>query len=160
MVRKTTRMFFEAYSVLYLGWDPNKEPTLELGPDGTYRQVPLHDIRTLLTHCAEKSRAPLALYRSLETLCQRTTLFKVGLLGPGPGAQLLARTILDTKAELEVLVDDLIEKLSTLALSLEKVVNTISGNGSGRIVRTSREHLDSVERKTDRLQYMKVIWDK
>merc|ERR1712215_237543 len=108
-------------------------PTLELGPDGTYRQIPLHDIRTL---------------------------FKVGLLGPGPGAQLLARTILDTKAELEALVDDLIEKLSTLALSLETVVNTISGNESERILRTSREHLDSIERRTDRLQYMKELVNK
>ena len=37
------------------------------------------------------------------------------MLGPGPGTQLLARTILDTKAELDVVVDDLIEKLSTLS---------------------------------------------
>ena len=141
MVRKTTKMFFETYCVLYLGWDPSKEPTLELGPDGTYRQIPLQNLRTLLTYCAEKSRAPIALYRSLETLCQRTTLFKAGILGPGPGTQLLARTILDTKAELDVVVDDLIEKLSTLSLSLDITVNG-SGNQhtSGEVCRKSRDN--------------------
>ena len=155
MVRKTTKMFFETYCVLYLGWDPSKEPTLELGPDGTYRQIPLQNLRTLLTYCAEQSRVPIALYRSLETLCQRTTLFKAGMLGPGPGTQLLARTILDTKAKLDMVVDDLIENVSTLSLSLDVTVNVLRGKENEKILRTSREHLESVKSRADRLLYMK-----
>ena len=77
------------------------------------------------------------------------------MLGPGPGTQLLARTILDTKAELDVVVDDLIEKLSTLSLSLDITVNALRGKENERILRTSREQLDSVKRRTDRLLYMK-----
>ena len=155
MVHKTTKMFFETYCVLYLGWDPSKEPTLELGPDGTYRQIPQQTLRALLTYCAEQSRVPIALYRSLEALCQRTTLFKAGMLGPGPGTQLLARTILDTKAELDVIVNDLVKKLSTLSLSLDITINVLGEEKHGKILRTSREHLDSVRSRADRLLYMK-----
>ena len=85
MVHKITKMFYETYCVLYLGWDPSKELTLELGPDGTYRQIPQQTLQALLTYCAEQSRVPIALYTSLESLSQRTTLFKAGMLGPCPG---------------------------------------------------------------------------
>ena len=69
MVHKITKIFYETYSVLYMGWDPSKEPTLELGPDGTYCQIPQQTLLALLTYCAEQSRVPIALYRSLEALC-------------------------------------------------------------------------------------------
>ena len=155
MVHKIIKIFYETYCVLYVGWDPSKEPTLQLGPDGTYRQLPQQTLRALLTYCAEQSRVPIALYRSLESLSQRTTLFKAGMLGPGPGTKLLARTILDTKAELDKIVTDLVKRLSTLSLSLDITINVLDEEKHGTILRTSLERLESIRSRADGLLYMK-----
>ena len=125
MTHKITKVFYETYYMLYVGWDPSKEPTLQVGPDGGYRQFPHQTLQELLTYCAEQARVPIALYKSLESLSQRTVLFKKGLLGPGPGTNKLARTILDTKAELDKIVTDLLEKLSTLSVSLDITINVL-----------------------------------
>ena len=155
MVHKVTKIFYETYCVLYVGWDPSKEPTLQVGPNGEYRQFPQQTLRALLTYCAEQSRVPIALYRSLESLSQRMTLFKAGILGPGPGTNKLARTILDTKVELDKIVTDLLEKLSTLSVSLDITINVLDEERHGTILRRSLEHLESVRSRADRLLYMK-----
>ena len=83
MTHKITKIFYETYCVLYVGWDPSKEPTLQVGPNGEYCQFSQQTLQELLTYCAEQARVPIALYKSLESLSQRMVLFKTGLLGPG-----------------------------------------------------------------------------
>ena len=99
------------YCILYIGWDPNKDPEIQVDPDGGFRQFSPIALQELLTHCAERARAPVALYKSLETLSGRAGLFKPGVLGPGPGTKILARSIMETKMELEKMVLDMLNPL-------------------------------------------------
>ena len=155
MTHKIIKVFYDTYCTLYIGWDPSREPTLQVGPDGGYRQFSPQTLQELLTYCAEQARAPIALYKSLEFLSQRAILFKKGLLGVGPGTDKLARTILDTKAELDKIVTDLLGKLSTLSISLDITINVLDEEKHGTILRRSLEHLESVRSRTDRLLHMK-----
>ena len=105
---KITQLFWETYCILHIGWDPNKDPKIKLDPNGGFHQFSPTDLKELLRHCAERSRAPTALYRSLKILSGRAGLFKRGALGPGPGKKMLASSIMDTKTELEKIVLDIL----------------------------------------------------
>ena len=101
----------------------------------------------MLTHCAKQARALVALYKSLEFLSRRAGLFKPGMLGPGPGANKLARAIMETKTELDKMVINLLNQLSTLATSLDVTVNILKKEKHDVIRKRSLDHLDSVNIK-------------
>ena len=108
-------------------------------------------LQEMLTHCAKQARAPVALYKSLEILSRRVGLFKPGVLGPGPGANKLARAIMETKTALDKIVVDLLNQLSTLATSLDVTINILDKEKHDIIRRQSLDHLDSVNIKIERL---------
>ena len=62
----------------------------------------------MLAYCTEQARVLVALYKLLEFLFQRTSFFKRGLLGPGPGTRKLSRTIMETKMALDRKIADLL----------------------------------------------------
>ena len=68
---------------------------------------------------------PVALYKSLEYLLKRTDFFKPGLLGPGPGARKLSKTIMETKVALDRKIADLLNQLSTLLTSLDVTIKSL-----------------------------------
>ena len=118
-------MFYDTYCILYIGCDPNKDPDIQVGSDRGFCQFSPPALQEMLTHCAEKTRAPVALYKSLKILFRRAGLFKPGVLGPGPGTNKLARAIMETKTELDKMGLDLLNQLSTLATSLDVTVNIL-----------------------------------
>ena len=139
------------YCILYIGWDPNKDSEIHVDPDGGFRQFSPIALQESLTHCAEKARAPVAVYKSLEILSGRAGLFKPGVLGPGPGTNKVARSIIETKTKLDKMVLDLLNQLSTLATSLDITVNILKKEKHDVIRRRSLDHLDSVNIKIERL---------
>ena len=122
-----------------------------MDPDGGFHQFSHTDLQELLTHCAERARAPIALYKSLETLSGRAGLFKRGALGPGPGTKMLASSILDTKTELEKIVLDILNQLYTLAISLDITINILRGEEHKVIRERSLDLLESVNTRIVRL---------
>ena len=96
---------------MQIGWDPNKDPKIKLDPNGGFHQFSPMDIMELLRYCAARSRAPTALYKSLEVLSGKAGLIKKGVLRAGPGAKKLATQIIDTRIELEEIVLDILNQL-------------------------------------------------
>ena len=143
MTHKIVDLFYDTYCTLYIGWDPNKDPTLPVGPNRGYRQFP-PALQEMLTYCAKQARAPVALYKSLESLSKRAVLFKRGMLGPGPGTDKLARAIMETKTALDKIVMDLLNRLSTLSISLDVTINILDKEKHDVILGRSRNHLDSI----------------
>ena len=82
------------------------------------------------------------------------------MLGTGPGTDKLARAIMETKAELDKIVTDLLNKLSTLSVSLDITINILDKDKYEVILGRSRDHLDSVRIRTERLLSMKERLDK
>ena len=134
-----------------MGWDPNKDPTIPVGQDGGYYRFSAPPLQEKLAFCAEQARAPVALYKSLEFLTKRTGLFKRGILGPGPGANKLARAIMETKTALDKVVVDLLNQLSSLAMLLDVTINILDKEKHDIIRGRSLDHLDSVTNKIERL---------
>ena len=119
--------------------------------DGCFRQFSHIALQELLTHCAEKARAPVAVYKSLEILSGRAGLFKPGVLGPGPGTKILARSIMETKTKLEKMVLDMLNQLSTLATSLDVTINILKGEEHEVIRKRLLDLLESVNTRIVRL---------
>ena len=122
-----------------------------MDPDGGFRQFSHIALQELLTHCAERARAPVALYKSLETLSGRAGLFKTGVLGPGPGTKILARSIMEMKTELEKMVLDMLNQLSTLATSLDVTINILKGEEHDIIRKWLLDLLESFNTRIGRL---------
>ena len=59
-----------------MGWDPNKDPTIPVGPDGDHYRFSAPALQEMLAYCTEQARVPVALYKSLEFLLKRTSFFK------------------------------------------------------------------------------------
>ena len=74
---------------MQIGWDPNKDPKIKLDPNGGFHQFSHTDIIELLRHCAARSRAPTALYKSMDVLSGKAGLIKKGVFRAGPGAKML-----------------------------------------------------------------------
>ena len=109
----------------------------------------------MLTYCTKQARALVALYKSLESLSKRAVLFKRGILGPGSSTDKLARAIMETKTALDKIVMDLLNKLSTLSISLDITINILDKEKHDVILGRSRDHLDSIMIKIERLLSMK-----
>ena len=62
---------------------------------------------------------------------------------------------METKAALDKIVTDLLNKLSTLSISLDITINILDKEKHEVILGRSRDHLDSVMIKTERLLSMK-----
>ena len=80
-----------------LGWDPNKDPKINLDPSGGFHQFSHTDIIKLLKQCAAVSQAPTTLYMSMEVLSGKAGLIKEGSLRAGPGTKKLATQIAETR---------------------------------------------------------------
>ena len=151
MRREITQLFWETYCVLHIGWDPNKDPEIKLDPSGGFHQFSHTDPQELLRHCAERSRAPTALYKSLEVLSGRAGLLKRGALGAGPSTKMLASSIKDTKTKLEEIVLDMLNQLYVLATSLDITINVLRREEHEGIRERSLDLLESVNTRILRL---------
>ena len=109
----------------------------------------------MIAYCSEQARVPVALYKLPEVLFQRTSFFKRGLLGPGPGTRKLSRTIMETKLAFDRKITDLLNQLSTLSMSLDVTVKVLDKEKHDVIRGRTVDHLDSVNNKIERLQSLK-----
>ena len=56
MTHKIEDLFYGANCTLYVGWDPNKDPTIPVGPDGGYYRFSAPALQEKLAYCAEQAR--------------------------------------------------------------------------------------------------------
>ena len=135
------------------GWDPNKDPKINLDSSGGFHQFSHTDIIELLKQCAAVSRAPTALYKSMEVLSGEAGLIKEGSFRAGPGTKKLATQILDTRIALEEIILDILNQLYVQATSLNITIDILRREEHQEIRERSLDLLDSVHSRI-----LRFIW--
>ena len=122
-------LFFGILTILYVSWDPDKDPIMPTGPSGDYHQLSASALEKLLAYCTKQMKAPVALFRSLEHLLRRSDLLKPGLLRISPSAKRLSKEIKEMKDTLNRRIAGLINALSNLSMSLTAAITSLDHNG-------------------------------
>ena len=138
---------------MQLGWDPNKDPKINLDPSGGFHQFSHTDIIKLLRQCAAMSWAPTDLYKSMEILSKEAGLIKEDSLRTGPGTKELATQILDTRIAIEEIILDILNQLYVQATSLDITINILRREEHQEIRERSLDLLDS-----DHSRILRFVW--
>ena len=156
-------LFFSFMTMLYAGWDPDKDPHTTHGPSWGHLQDLAaggtnSSVHNLISYCQEQTKAPVQLFKMLESWLKKAEHVRPTLLGSGPKDKLISEEIQKTKSVFDSVVADLIGKLLVLSTSLLSTASSLDTNNKNYDVLMGRttDHQESVTAKVSRL--MSLQW--
>ena len=105
--------------------DPEKDPSIPNGPGLDHQNLAISSIEKPLSYCRDQIRAPVELFRSLESLLKKADLIRLSLFGAGPQGKKMSEEIKAMKTAFDGTVAGLINKLSVLSTSLTSTVASL-----------------------------------
>ena len=146
-------LFFGVVTTLYTGWDPNKDPFIPNGLGLDHQDLAISSIENLLSYCLDQIKAPVELFRTLQSWLKKAELIRPTLLGAGPQGKNISEEIKRTKSALDGIVAGLKGKLSVLSTSLTSTIISLDPRSKSYDVLMGRttDRQDSVSTKVGRL---------
>ena len=155
-------LFIGVVTTLYVGWDPDKDPSIPNGPGLDHQDLAILLIENLLSYCQEQIKAPVELFRSLESWLKKAELIRPNLLRAGPQGKRISEEIKSIKTAFDGVIAGLIGTLSTLSTSLNLMVASLDPRSESYDVLIDRttDRQDSVSTKLGRLVSLQNKWER
>ena len=119
-------LFYGVFTTLHVAWDSNKDPSIPNGPGLDHQNLAISSIEKHLSYCRDQIRAPVELFRSLESLLKKADLIRLSLFRDGPQGKKMSEEIKATKSAFNEMVAGLINKLSVLSTSLTSTIASLA----------------------------------